>query len=290
MSENDNPLHLIHRGDTLTGKRELKKLSSTGYSPTIRLNSTLYGLSNQDSAGQLETEKKRHLKLLQESNREDRGTLLYNLGCFALYESDLITAKLRFSEAVRLLSELPEPLHNLGYAHELVTERKEAKHAYQRAISMDPTFGLSRVNLSNIYMLENRPEEAFEELRGLLNRDPLNAGVLYQLCRLRLKKPDEGAAREILDRTDVFSYWPEYLELKECRAAALLHLNQDEEAQALFREVLEMEERHFFSWVGLMRILAKQGRWDEMLGHGMRMLELFPSQELEALINRLKNR
>ena len=102
------------QGNTLEARRLLADHAASTEEPCAAINSAL--VTAADDAGTLciQEEKARHLNLLSQAYGRERSLLLYNLGCFALYQEDILTAKLRFGEAARLRPDHLPTLINLA--------------------------------------------------------------------------------------------------------------------------------------------------------------------------------
>ena len=288
MGENERVLDFISKGNTLEGLNLLFGHAGGGGDPLLSLNSALYSPTGRDFAEQVRQAEEAHLERLQTRNDRERGLLLYNLGCFALYRDDIQTAKFRFGEALRLRPEMVQARHNFGYARELMTEIEEAEAEYRRVLEARPDYALSRINLGQILIQEGQREEGLEELRQVVAGQPENIGAALYFCRAILSGGEPEAAREALELLRGRPEWLRYPNLKECLGFAHYLLGEQERAEEIFREMLEENDAHLFPRLGLIKILAAREAHAELFTHVKRYQELSPSPEVADLIAKLE--
>ncbi|MDH4223772.1 MAG: tetratricopeptide repeat protein [candidate division Zixibacteria bacterium] len=76
---------------------------------------------------------------------------------------------------------------------------KEAEECYLKAIELNPNFYPARLNLSSIYLEENRIAEAEKELNYLLNQKKEEPKILYNLALVSYIKEEYKNAEEYLN-------------------------------------------------------------------------------------------
>ena len=288
MGENERVLDFISKGNTLEGLNLLFGHGGSGEDPLFRLNSALYSPTGRDFSEQVRQAEETHLERLRTRNDRERGLLLYNLGCFALYQDEIQTAKIRFGEAVRLRPEMVQARHNLGYARELMAESEEAKAEYRRVLEARPDYALSRINLGQILIQEGRREEGLKEMQQVVAGQPDNIGAALYFCRGILSGGEPEAAREVLELLRNRPDWLQFPNLKECLGFAHYLLGEQRRAEEIFREMLGENDAHLFPRLGLIKILAAREAHGDLSTHAERFQLLSPSPGVEGLIAKLE--
>jgi len=288
MAELEQFFDLMRQGNTLDGLSRLMAVPPETQEPRVTLNMILYAPGEPQRDEVVSHEQERHLTLLATARGPRRDLLLYNLGCFALFQDDVMEARLRFEEVV---AEQPGNLyarHNLALAHELMADFDAARAGYGDVLAQDPGFVLSRLNLALLDMHLGDLAAGRDALRGLVREQPDNMGALLYLCRALLKGGQPVAAREVLGLLGERHDWRHYPDLRECYAFALYLCDENEEAEAELRALLAEDDRNRFARQGLIRLLARRGAFAELREHAERLHALFPSFETRALVERLR--
>lgn len=286
MSDIERVLQLLRRGNTLAALRGLSQAEG-GSHPLADLNRELYGRAGEGWE-LVEAQISRHLQGLASAPQDEKALLSYNLGCFALAQEDVFTAKLRFAESAQMRPGFAAALHNLGYTHELMTEFPEAEAAYREALAADADCALTRLNLALVYLAQGERDRALQQLRELQAADAKNQGALLFLCRTLLRRPDVENATEVKALLDAQPGWEEFLELRECRGFSLLLLGESDGAEVEFRAVLERDDTRRFARVGLIKVLAAKKDFTNLLREADRLTELEPAPEVERLTGELQ--
>ena len=156
-------LRLISNGNTLEALSELFRLSDD--EPLEALNRVLYSHTRESSNPTVVSEKERHHGMLGDAAGRERAIVLYNLGCMALYQDDIVQAKLQFQQALELDPQWLPICHNLAFTHELMAEWEDAERYYRISGS---GLMLSRLNLALLKVQDERRDEGLDDLRGLL--------------------------------------------------------------------------------------------------------------------------
>ena len=102
-------------------------------------------------------------------------------------------------------------------------------------------------------------------MRELAAADPDNMGLALHLCRSLLERSGRAEAEEARKLLDERPHAARHPELLTCRAYAAFLLENWGEAEALFRELLETEPDSEFARMGLIKALAPQEKFDELL-------------------------
>lgn len=288
MSESSKFLELQRNGNTLQALAALAEDGGGGAGSSAALNGHLFLPRGQESAEHIGMEQTAQLTLLSDAQQQEQAVICYNLGCFALFEDDILTAKLRFTEAVRLRPDYAPALHNLAIAHELMADFEEAREALLRALEADPENGLSRINLALIHQAEGNADEALEILRTQAVAHPGNPGPLYYLCRSLLARGGVEDAREIMERLAENTGWEQFTEIRECRGQALFLLRELEVAEQVFREILAEGRSRPFVRLTLLKVLAAREDFSALLEEAELYDAEAPSPEVQDIIEKIK--
>jgi tetratricopeptide (TPR) repeat protein len=284
MGISDSALETMANGDTLEGQ---KRLFSGEPAPTdmlTRLNRCLYGAAEQNP-DLIEDEQERLLEQLPKTRSTAQAVLLYNLGCIALFNDDIQDARQRFAEVMKLEPHNRFSRHNLAYANELLAEYDQAKAHYNAVLAQDPGMILSRMNLALLRLQLGEVDSGLDDLRQLHQEFPRNMGVLLYLCRSLLASGARDDAQAVLELLDRRRDWEEYLDLRECHAFALYVLDKHSEAEAAFRDLVAANGGNLFARLGLIKVLAAQGNFQELRAQLERYQELNPPQSVQSILD-----
>ncbi|MCZ6646139.1 MAG: tetratricopeptide repeat protein [SAR324 cluster bacterium] len=288
MSVAEEALEHLLQGNTVEARRLLATHADSTEEPCATTNAVLTTAVDDAGTMRIQEEKARHLNLLSQADGRERALLLYNLGCFALYQEDILTAKLRFGEAARLQPNHLPTLINLACAHELMADFDDAAAELERALMLDPASPLARLNRALLRNSMGETGEGIQALRILAAENEENPGIALHYCRALLSQPsaENGTeARELIERHPELM---EHKELKECLAFACYRSGELEAAGQLFSELLAENESRLFPRMGLIKVLVAQDRFEEALPHLERYQEHAPSSEVDEVIAKVR--
>ena len=110
------------------------------------------------------------------------GAAHANLGKLYLAQKNYQNAAEHYAAAVQLLPESVDVWVGLGSALEEITERRtEAVDAYQRALAIQPDFIGAKLNLGQLLLVLNRPDEAVGYLQDVLSAMPERGLLIHAL-------------------------------------------------------------------------------------------------------------
>ena len=285
-NRNDEMLNLIATGDTLQLLHDMRALDDAAKDP-LALNRALYAPRGEADA--------EHLRALDQKYRAELGSYagvarevtLYNLGCMALAQDDIMEARMRFGEVLERNPAHIMARHNMAYAHELLAETEEARVTYEAVLAQNPNCALSRLNRAQVLAQEGDAAAALTEMDALHSRNPSNMGVLLYLVRGLLQRgeaEDLERALELLEQTpDALSF----AELQECRAYVLVQQNQLDEAHEAFSALLAADPDSVFALTGMLKVLSQRNDYEAMREYTQRLQAVQPSEHLPALLEDL---
>ncbi|MFI5400205.1 MAG: tetratricopeptide repeat protein [SAR324 cluster bacterium] len=289
MATMDPILDLIAAGNTLQGQLQLFALPAASASSVeaalVALNQALLAPPSEQNAAVVQRAKDEHLARLGAVHGKELPKLMYNLGCFALYQDDIQEAQVRFQEVLRLDPGNRYARHNLAYTHELMAELAEARSEYEKAAEGPAGLPLSRLNQALVRAEDGDSEGAIAELRDLCQESPRNLGVLLYLCRVLLVQGTQEHAKEVLQLLDRGKEWMEFLDLWECRAYALYLLGDVHEAENALRELLTVSPENLFARLGLIKTLAARGSYNELKKELEQYAKLNPPEDLSSILD-----
>ena len=163
----------------------------------------------------------------------------------------------------------------------------DAKSELQRALQVDPNCALTRINHALISIILGEREAGLATLRELRAADADNVGVVLHLCRALLDQPTAEDLEEALVVLDGLGDWEQFPQLKLCRAVTCLLGGRYDEAEGIFGDILVSPGEHRIACMGLIKVLAAQERFDELLPYLERYQQMEPSQEVEMAIEKL---
>ncbi|HKI99803.1 MAG TPA: tetratricopeptide repeat protein [bacterium] len=286
-TDNDRLLELIGKGDTLQALNLLFADASSG-STRLAMNRALYGPSSEEAGERIRAADQEQRTRLGGLSGDAQATALYNLGCFALNQDDVMEARLRFAEALELQPGHLMARHNLAYAHELLAETDDARREYAAVLAQNPDCLLTRLNLAQLALSEGDYETGLDDLEALYRDDPGNMGVLLYLCRgllLRASPPDLERVLALLGENPAAE---RYVDLNECRAYALYLMGDLDAAEAAFRQLLDVGGDNLFALTGIIKVLGQRDDLTALQPYVERYRAQHPSEAVDTMLQDLK--
>jgi Flp pilus assembly protein TadD len=174
----------------------------------------------------------------------------------------------RYSEAIERLeaaSEIdptvPDPYHFLGEIYQKLEYWQQAEQFYRQALSVKPTYTLSRKSLAVVLYETGRYEEATAVLRALREDRPEDTFVLGELAINALALGEPGQAIELLrqyNRAEGKQAWG-YAHLGRAYADS----GDAQRAEQAYREALAVDSKFALAQYWLGQLLASLGETDE---------------------------
>ncbi|MDH5752460.1 MAG: tetratricopeptide repeat protein [Deltaproteobacteria bacterium] len=288
MNANDLILEKISRGDTLLAIQQLE--AAQAEQGPQRLNRALFSATRAENTEILEAEQDNLLEQVGQLQGEEHAAAVYSLGCIALALDDVVEARNRFQDVLKIQPDNIMARHNQAYCCELLAEFEQAELLYTQVINQNQDMALSRLNLALLRLQNGEVDAALEDLHTLHLADPENLGLTLYLCRGLLQRGTTRDIEEIIDLVDGNPDALGYIDLKECRAQALLLSGESESAEKAFADLLEQNPESYFARLGLVKMLAERGAFDTLKEHVAKLQELLPSDELLALQEKLNEK
>jgi tetratricopeptide (TPR) repeat protein len=285
-TDNDRLLELISKGDTLQTLHLLFADGAPG-GARLELNRALYGPASEAHDARLRAADQQHRTRVGSLSGPEHVTALYNLGCFALSQDDVMEARVRFAEALELDPQHLMARHNLAYAHELLAETDDARREYQAVLAQNPDCVLTRLNLAQLALAEGDYEGGLAHLDALHRQDPGNMGLLLYLCRGLLLRGSPPDLERVLALLQEARDTERYVDLQECRAYAQYLLGDLEAAETAFRQLLEASPDNLFALTGMLKVLGQHGRPEDVRPYAERYQALHPSEAIAAVLKDL---
>jgi len=224
------------------------------------------------------------LKQMDASTGRKKAEACYRLGCIALRQEDMISAKMRFEEAAVLAPDVAAVFHNLGYVNEMLADTSGARAAYTKALELDPHLTLSQVNLGLVLLLEGNREAALNELGQANSQNPDSLTACTQLVWALLNSGESDDIQQAQQVLADYTGERENSTFLDCQGAMQLAVRQFEAAEQSFRDSLKSSPNREFATVGLLRALAGKRDFTALLVEAELLQSTRPSRKLENVI------
>lgn len=279
-------LRLIVAGNTLEALSRLFRLPDDN--PLEALNRVLYSHTRESKNPTVLRQIEHHQSQLATATGRARAIILYNLGCLALYQDEIVQAKLYFEQALELLPDWLPIRHNLAFTEELMAEGDQAGRHYAEVIRQNPDFTLSRLNLALLAIQDGRTDEGLATLRQLSETSLDDASLTLYLSRALLHQGTPTDGEEVLGLLENVEDWQRYPDLRECHAFACYLLGRNDEAESAFRALLEDDSYNIFARLGVIKVLCARSEWQELATHAKRLDEVNSTDETRQLLQQLR--
>ncbi len=289
-AENDRFLELISNGNTLDALNHLAASAGGSGSRRLSLNYAIFGPVSEDNLARIREEETRLLQIVDSLAGREKAETLYNLGCFALVQDDILGARLRFSEAVKQEPENIMARHNLACAHELLAETSETRAQYEKILAQNPESLLTRINLALLNLQEAQYEEALADLERMWADHPGNMGIMLYLCRGLLQRATPDDVDRALSLLDGESESGSYPELLECRGYALSLREDTQGAEAIYTNLLGVDPNNQFALMGMIKSVGQTKDFETLQGYVERYQSLNHTEKMEELLAELNSR
>jgi tetratricopeptide (TPR) repeat protein len=172
--------------------------------------------------------------------------LSYLLGSYAVRRNDIPEALRNLQSALAIQPGTALMYHDLGHAFHLAGRRTESLSYLAKAVQLDPENARIRFNFSLRLLDSNRPAEALEQF--------------------------ERAHELTQDTSWQLRFWKS---LRDCR----MRLGQLDEAEALWRRILETKPRDHSDWDGYAELSLYLGHEEAYRSTSRALIEQFGSTE-----------
>jgi tetratricopeptide (TPR) repeat protein len=183
-------------------------------------------------------------------------------GAIAVQVRDFATAREALEHVVAAAPDDWESWNNLGNALVGAEEFEDSADAYERALVINSSSAETRLNYGNALRHVGRVEEAeaiFRELAGEFPDGVLPLRDLHQLLR------DNGRDQEALEAIEAaVARAPDSVHLLIDKAKQLAQLQRMNDAEATYRQVLEIDPSNVDAYVGLAVVLELTNRTSEL--------------------------
>ena len=158
-------------------------------------------------------------------------------------------------------------------------ERKpnDAIHAFERALTLDPTFAEAALRMGMVLEDNRRFEEAVEAYEKALKLDPENFQAASNIGEAHRKAEKYAEAIQAYDKA--LEVRVDYLYALAGRAECMRMIGEHEESLPWFDRALAQDPRHTFAIQGRAASLNALQRYDEALSFWQRALEVDPHSQ-----------
>ncbi len=176
------------------------------------------------------------------------------------------SARKAAEKAIELDNTLAESYNSLG----LIEQRyewnwSEAENYFRIAISRDPEFLPARFGLINVLKMQQRYDDAFEEINKIKQYDPFSVNSDIQIALIYYQKRDYDQTDRVL--SDLLQKFPDDMRIKYVRVYQLLNTKRFKEAVEILEPLYESknEEDKVLAAAPLGFAFAKMDRRNEAM-------------------------
>ncbi|MBI4313813.1 MAG: tetratricopeptide repeat protein [Candidatus Omnitrophica bacterium] len=165
---------------------------------------------------------------------------------------------------------------NLGLALQSLSRTQEAQAEYERAIQIDSKSARAYSNLSSIFLIRSENSRAVELARRAVALEP---GLAQAHANLAESYWRMGRRLEAMEQWEMASGFAgrDDLDVKMSYAQRLTEYGQQDQAVAVYRNIVRHHPLHQKAYLGLAVALAQKQAWEEALQAHRKALELAPA-------------
>lgn len=201
---------------------------------------------------------------------------------------DLEEALEKYRLAMESTNDSMASLHyKIGRIHEDMDSEKEAEDDYNEAVNMSGHYVNALDALGNIYLKNDRPEEALRYLRRGSEISPLNAERQRCLGEALLEGGEFEAAEKAFKMS--LNIDPSQTHIFNRLGISLRRQSKQEEAKHFFLQALDVEDNDENLLYNLSRVYYDQGDKETAISYLEKALEVNPDfQEAQDLIGQIR--
>jgi tetratricopeptide (TPR) repeat protein len=228
------------------------------------------------------------------AERQDRGWRF-------LQNGDLRSAEREFSDLLQGRPKLAPAQTGLAYVALARGEPDDAAEEFDRALAWQPSYAPALVGRGQALLALNRSQEALQAFEAAAAADPtLDLGSRIAVLRLRGVQDRIGEARRAAERGDLTAAREGYrTAIADSPESAFLYRELaavDRRARDLdasisgYRKAIELDPTDIRARIGLAETLEEKGDFEASLAAYSAAYEVEPSPDLDARIQKLRER
>lgn len=207
-----------------------------------------------------------------------------NLGNVLVDRERLNEAAGAYRKALKLQPEHPMLMNNLGNALQLQGENDKAVEWFEKALVQDPDYADALSNLGNAFNGLSNLEKAIESYRKAINIDPGNKEAHNGLANVlgQKKEFDEaiGLYKKVIaidpQHKEAFTGLGNVLSQQVVNSDRAIKQDLLNRAIASYRQAIEIDNSYIAAYLGLSKMLRKQGKVDEASDSARKALKIEP--------------
>ncbi|NQT35828.1 tetratricopeptide repeat protein [bacterium] len=194
---------------------------------------------------------------------------LTNLAGILIYMGKLDEAEENLRKVLKIKKDLPEALTNLGSLLDRKERIDEAEHAYRKALKYNPEYALAHYNLGNILFKQGRLDEAEMSYKSAIKLKPDYIAAYHNYTSIRENQERYNDALKLARKVlSINPHLKSSIELVKhfenlTKGEELVRLNRLDEAEQLYREMLNSQPDSSLAHYNLGNILVKRGEYAE---------------------------
>jgi cellulose synthase operon protein C len=183
-------------------------------------------------------------------------------------------AVISLSRALQLDPHFADARYKLAQTHQREGNWTSAVQEFQRTIDQSPTNWHAQIDLGQILLAGQRPQEAKDHALTVLNGDPKNADaeILLSNADMQLNNVDSS----LREAQEAIALAPEKAKVYVNLALIQQKSGKDDDAEVTLKKAQSAEPSAVSSYLVLGRLFARQGRWADAVSQFQAAIPLTP--------------
>ncbi len=279
-------IHVL--GDDMSQAAEVYRQLASQHPENIRLQRNLVSVYRQKDQYDKALEVLRHIESIRGVSEETGMQKLEIL----IRQGDYQTAIEEASMLAELYPDQPAFIEVLGDLYMETGQAEEARATYLEMLERDPESYMARLLLADYYHEQDKPDEAFEQLKHAFRSPQLELEGKGRIIFSYMRWGEEDPA--FMEQAITLSEIMKEMHPKEAEAwlifgDILSQAGKQEEARDKYLQGVHLDPSSISVWQQILSLDLQLGDFEAMLDHSDQALEYFFEQPILFLFNGLAN-